>query len=187
MRPVRRLAGLSHQQASGHGRIQGKPQRHAGPDQCHRHDAALPKFGSDLCRDLRESVKTGSLRRAARMLSMWRRSKKCCRCGVKPALGHHSRAAGLPATGRTHSSVCTGGAVVAEGADGGVLGAAFASPLEVATPASFSTRAAAGLAAALPTASARAPRTRSLEACRRCRADPDRSIPQDRAIAGPAE
>jgi len=102
---------------------------------------------------------------------------------------------------RTHSSVCTGGGVVAEtgrgvvgaGATAGALAAAgalgaalFASLLVVATRASFSARAAAGLVPVLPTASALAPRTRSLEACRRCRADPDRSIPQDRAIEGPA-
>ena len=145
------------------------------------------KFGSALCRDLPESGKPVSLRCTARILGMRRRNMNCCRCGAHPALRHHSRLIGLqkPAMGWTHSSVCTGGVVVAEGDGGFALGAAMvASFLEVATRASFSTCAAAGLVP-LPT-SALAARTRSFEACRRGRADPDRSIPQERAIEGPA-
>src|SRR5689334_16772004 len=107
----------------------------------------------------------------------------------------------------THSSVCTGGAVVTGGAAAGVVvtgvvvtgvavtggaagrgagAAVLASPPDVATRVSFWARAAAGLVPTAPTASARAPRTRSFDACRRCRGGPDRSIPQERAIEGPA-
>jgi hypothetical protein len=60
-----RALGCSHdiRKPQHHGGIQSKPERHAGPNPCHRH-AAFPPRESErgLCRDLVESVKTGSLR-----------------------------------------------------------------------------------------------------------------------------
>ena len=89
--------------------------------------SSLPrKFGSELCRDLPEAGKTGVLRETARSLSMRQRSMN----------GRESRS-----DARTHSSVWTGGVVLATGADGLTLGAAppLASFREVATRAFFST------------------------------------------------
>jgi len=43
------VAGFSRHQANGDGRIQGKPQGHASPDKCHRHDAALREIRKTRC------------------------------------------------------------------------------------------------------------------------------------------
>src|SRR5215218_8069644 len=127
------------------------------------------KIGCGLCRDLAESVKP----------EFYGRPHEVCACG--DATGIAADAARL-----AHSSVCTGGAFIAAGAAGLAIGAAGLAWLAVvATRASFSMR--ADLVAALPAPSALAPRTRSFDACRRWRAGPDRSMPQERAIAGPAE
>ena len=85
-----------------------------------------------------------------------------------------------------HSSDWTGGAVLAAGAGGGAAGGGLLAALpEVATRA-LVVAWAAGLDPPLVT-SALAPRTPSCEACLRFRDERDRSIPQERAIEGPAE